>query len=59
MVFEVVNEVVWAHKSKKTHGSSKELLVEGHMMKLEIVIAKVQGMVDDTSNGIEELREHV
>lgn len=57
MLSEVVNEEVRVSKPKKTHRSSKDLLVEVRMIKLEVVIVEVQGLAKDASNGIVELRK--
>lgn len=61
MASEVVNEEVCAAKNKKNCNNSKDPLgsVEGRVTKLEVVIAKVQSLVEDASRGIEELQEQV
>lgn len=47
MASEVMNEDVRTGKLKKTRESSKELSVEGRVMKLEFVITEVPGMAED------------
>lgn len=59
MVFEVLNKDVRAIMLKMSHGSWKDPSVEARVTKLEVVIAEVQGLVEDVSNGIEGLREQV
>lgn len=58
---EVVNEEVHAANSKKNCDSLKDPLgsVESLVMRLEVVIMEVQGLVEDPSCGIKEPREQI